>query len=156
MLEMIIVIFVFLTGVVGAYAVIQNLYSTSIYASNRFTALYLSQEGIELIKNLRDNNLISGADWKTNIECASVCKIDFNDASLSSDSSPYSFLKKDSSGFYQYEAGDNTIFKRKIMISESPSESPDYITVSAETEWYRNGVWQGSAEVEDILYGYWR
>ena len=60
MLEMIIVIFVFLTGIVGVYTIISNSYAATVFASNRLTALYLSQEVIELVKNIRDNNLIAG------------------------------------------------------------------------------------------------
>jgi prepilin-type N-terminal cleavage/methylation domain-containing protein len=154
MLEMLIVIFVFLTGIVGAYGVILNFYTTSVYSSNRFTATYLSQEGIELIKNLRDNNLISGNLWTTGITCAGVCKIDYNDTELSSDADPYTPLKKDANSFYSYEASSSTIFKRKITIIENAV--PNYINVSVETEWYKNGVVNGSVKVEDNLYGYWK
>lgn len=155
MLEMIVVIFVFLTGIVGVYSVIQNFYATAIFSSNRFIASYLSQEGIELIKNLRDNNLISGALWKTNITCAGECQIDYNDTALSTDTG---FLKKNAAGFYSYDpGGTSTIFKRKItIINPTLPPPPDFIKVSVETEWYKNGIKNGSVIVEDILYGYWQ
>lgn len=163
MLEIIVVIFIFLTAIVGAYSVIQNFYASTIYSTNRLTALYLSQEGIELVKNIRDFNLVNEAlDWKNNIisgiaTCSNgiICKIDFNDLSLSSDTSPYTYLRKDSeTGFYNYDSGAIANFKRKIIITSNAS--PDYINVSAETEWYRNGVKAGSVKIEDNLYGYWK
>jgi prepilin-type N-terminal cleavage/methylation domain-containing protein len=156
MLEMIIVIFVFLTGIIGAYSVIQNFYNTAIFSSNRFTAMYLSQEGIEIIKNLRDNNLLTPTDWTANILCMGVCKIDYNDVTLTLDPEPYTFLKRDENGeqFYNYDSGLNTIFKRKI--TTVTNSSPDSITVSVETEWYKGDIKQGSVKVEDILYGYWK
>lgn len=162
MLEMIIVIFVFLTGIIGVYSVIQSSYNSSIFSSNRLTALYLSQEGIELIKNLRDNNLISGADWKTNIIGGSACsagvncKIAYNDLSLTADPGN-SFLKKNTTtGFYNYTIGLTSIFKRKITITSF--SSPDYINISVETEWYKTNfsTKEGSVKIEDNLYGYWK
>jgi len=170
MLEMIIVIFVFLTGIIGVYSIIQNFYTTAIYSSNRFIASYLSQEGIELIKNLRDNNLITGdtVDWRANIisgyggsgNClaGSICKIDYNNSAVSLDNgSSQAFLKKAINDFYNYDSGGSTIFKRKIIITKSPDSSPDYINVSVETEWYKKDLKtrEGSIKVEDNLYGYW-
>jgi prepilin-type N-terminal cleavage/methylation domain-containing protein len=160
MLEMIIVVFVFLTGIVGVYSIIQNYYTTAIYSSNRLIASYLSQEGIELIKNLRDNNLIEDDSWTKNItdDCSSgiiTCKIDYNDAKVLLDNGPsQAFLKKEANSFYNYDAGSPTIFKRKIKIIVNSS----YINVSVETEWYKKNLTtiDGSVKVQDNLYGYWQ
>ena len=169
MLEMIIAIFVFLTGIIGVYLTIQSFYTTAIFSSNRLIASYLSQEGIELIKNIRDTNLIAGnLDWKSNIigigticpgGVNNTCKIGYNDSPsmLALDSSSGSFLKKDASGFYNYNGPTGTIFKRKIIVTSFTSPA-DYINVSVETEWYKKDstTKEGSVKVEDNLYGYWQ
>lgn len=164
MLEMVIIVFIFLTGIIGAYSVIYYFSTSAIFSSNQLVASYLSQEGIELVKNLRDNNLINGiVDWKSNIigNCLSgnVCKIDFNDLAVSSDNGANpAFLKRNDEGFYSYDFGSSTIFKRKITITNSPNLSPDFIDVLVETEWYKNDLVtkEGSVKTEDVLYGYWK
>jgi len=155
MLEMMIVIFVFLTGIVGAYGIINNFYVTSVYSSNRFTATYLSQEGIELIKNLRDNNLITEVPWTTNIDCSETCQIDYDDSELFLYQNLY--LQRSTDGFYNHGSGVPTIFKRKITTEKVNINGVlDHINVKVETEWYKNGVKNGSAIIESQLYEYWQ
>lgn len=164
MLEMMIVVFVFITGVVGVYGVILNFYKTAVFSSNRFTAMYLSQEAIELVRNIRDKNILNNAaDWQSNITSVcttgSTCKIDYNDTALSLGSD---FLLKDpATGLYRYNNGSDTggtatIFRRKIKIT-SYSSPTDYINILVRTEWYKSGTntVEGYVEVEDNLYGYW-
>jgi len=55
-LELIVAIFVMTVGVLGAYAVVQQIIVYNSISSSRLTAAYLAQEGIELVRNIRDTN----------------------------------------------------------------------------------------------------
>lgn len=68
-LELMVTIVVILIGVLGAYSVIQDILLSTAKSSNRLTATYLAQEGIELIRNERDTNWIIGppTSWTNNI-----------------------------------------------------------------------------------------
>lgn len=157
MLEMLVVIFVFLTGIVGVYSVINNFYATSVNSTNRITALYLSQEGVELVRNLRDNNLLSPSipPWNYGISDGTY-QIDYDDTFLSSYADAW--LMRNPDGLYYYGTGEKTIFKRKITIVgvNNANGQLDHINVKVETEWYKGAVESGSQIVESQLYEYWQ
>jgi len=66
-LELMITIVVISIGVLGAYSVIQDILLSTAKSSNRLTATYLAQEGIELVRNERDTNWIRNNGWTDNI-----------------------------------------------------------------------------------------
>lgn len=134
-------------GIVGIYAIVPRIISIISINSNRFIAAQLAREGIEIIRNIRDSNWLGELDWRQNlIGCAGGCEIDHND-----DSPVFfqnRFLKTDSNGFYNYELGENTRFKRKITITENP----DILDIEVEI------IWSGKYSpliVQEQLYN-WR
>lgn len=109
----------------GPYLVINSALSNFLDAENRFKAVFLAQEGMELVRNVRDNNFINivvgGADvdtWDDGLIPSNCYEIDYNDTSLTSCSvGSLRNLKINSDGFYNYDSGKDTIFKRYITIS---------------------------------------
>ncbi len=154
LLETLIAVFVILIGVLGVYAAVQYPLFVSSYSRSRLTALYLAQEGIEIVKNIRDENFLNNADWKFGLQPDGEYEADYNDEALFSYNG--NFLKINN-GFYQYgSSGADTNFKRKITLSsESDSSGSNYLKVSVLVEWYKGGSKAGEVEVEDRLYGYW-
>lgn len=69
MLEVIVAMFVITTGVLGAFAVVQQIISYTIQSGSRLTAAYLAKEGIENVRNMRDNNWLDPLNppWNNNI-----------------------------------------------------------------------------------------
>jgi len=65
--EVMIAIFVVLIGLSGISGVISKIIPFSGFSSLYFEASYLAQEGIELIRNIRDENLINFRAWNTGI-----------------------------------------------------------------------------------------
>ena len=68
MLEVIFAIFVILVGVLGSYTVIQKTISYTYQSSLRLTAAYLAQEGIEVVRNIRDANWVQGEAWDIDLK----------------------------------------------------------------------------------------
>ncbi len=58
MIEMIAAIFVVSVGIMGVFSLVSQTISYISIISSRLTAIYLSQEGMEVIRNIRDSNFL--------------------------------------------------------------------------------------------------
>lgn len=141
-IELIIAIFVIAVGLLAVYGVSQNILAETIISVSRFEAAYLAQEGLEIVRNIRDNNIISGDDWNAGFEDCDpgqsyFCQAEYRDLSLTSKSASEEpdYLRFENV-FYNYTSGSLTKFKRKILIE--PVEE-DKIDVSVEIIWEEKG-----------------
>jgi len=67
-LEMIVAIFLITVGIIGIFALITKTVSNSTVSRDEMTAAYLAQEGIEIVRNIRDSNYINGQDWDETLD----------------------------------------------------------------------------------------
>jgi len=147
LLEVIAAIFLLTIGVIGILSLVSQTIVSSQITSSRLVASYLAQEGIEIVKNLRDTNFLKihkgeTINWYDNIICCPAspctCEGDYNDLALTPTANRY--LNIDA-GFYQYSGfGTQTPFKRKITIniqdlSNPPDGIPDKMKVQVEISW---------------------
>ena len=144
-MEMVISISILAFGIVLVYGAFSLVTLLTYGASARFTAVYLAQEGLEIVRNLRDNNFINGEEWSLGLNtppCSTGCRADYTTKEYTEflpDTSQ--FLGLDSEGFYGYEAGGSpTIFKREITIT--PLEGfvgfEDGLNVNVRVDWIYN------------------
>jgi len=63
LIEFSISLFIVLVGVFGTFTVIQRVSHYSSLNSSKIQAAYLAEEGIEIIRNIRDSNYVRGVDW---------------------------------------------------------------------------------------------
>jgi len=146
LLEVIAAIFLMTIGVIGILSLVNQTIISSQTTSSRLVASYLAQEGIEIVKNIRDTNFlqihreIEGVEWDTGLtNCAGGCEADYNDLELTPTANRY--LNIDA-GFYQYSGfGTQTPFKRKITINIQDLSNPpdgsmlDKMKVQVEISW---------------------
>jgi type II secretory pathway pseudopilin PulG len=128
-LEVIIAIFVITVGIVGILGLVTWTISSSTYSSDKLVAAYLAQEGIEIVRNIRDTNWLEGAaNWDDGFTVGNYYEVDYDDPDLvncplpcdyGSSGTNLDFLKINS-GFYNYSLGSDTKFKRRITISNGP------------------------------------
>jgi len=119
--EVLISSFVIMMGVVAT----SNLLATSIGDTtdgrNLVIASQLAQEGAELVRNVRDNNVVNDSPSFNGFPSAGStqeCSIDYASAlSCPSSTTP---LRYDN-GFYEHGSGEDTFFRRRIRISVSGS-----------------------------------
>lgn len=133
LIETLVAIFVLTSGILGVLALVSKTISGVAYSRQKFIATYLAQEGIEIVRNLRDGNLLKNQEWKEGLN-AGTYEVDYNDISLSSFSNRS--LKLDSNGFYSYDSGTETPFQRKIILSYLSS---DILEVQVEVSWKFKG-----------------
>lgn len=71
LIEFFVSLFIVLIGVLGTFSVIQTVSRYSSMDSSKLQAAYLAEEGLEVIRNIRDTNYVLGnigeAAWVTNI-----------------------------------------------------------------------------------------
>jgi len=145
LLEVVIAIFIITVAVISIITVIFKTYSYINIAKRRLTAAYLAQEGIEIIRNIRDTNWLEYSylddtnPWyeKLNTCCSGAeCVVDYTDtAQLDFDLRPWTgqYLNIDANGLYSYLAGTPTKLKRKITTECGPIGSS--FAVKADVFW---------------------
>lgn len=150
-LEVIIAVFVLVVGIVAAYLVSQTPIFYTQNSINRLTAAFLAQEGIEIVRNIRDENWIEGRSWNNGLtNCSSGCYGDYNDSSLISDNDPPPLKLINDFFSYGDDSGNETKFKRKITIDPDPG----VLHVKSIVEWTHKGD-SYDITVEDNLYNWW-
>ena len=147
LIEVIIAISVFLIGILGIYAVIPRIISISAANTSRFIASQLGREGIEIVRNIRDSNYLEGSVFDDELNDGEW-RVQYNkDFLLSLSGNP--FLRINGQGFYNYDSGTETKFKRKVTLSHPGT---DRLNVKVEVSWSGNGSF---LEIEENLYN-WR
>lgn len=146
LLETIVAIGVITTGFVSALALITNSYFYISNIQNRLVAANLAAEGIELVRNIRDNNWLQSQAWNLGLNEGDY-QVAYDSASLS----PYSGnpLLLDANGIYNYASGTSTSpYVRKISIA---AISNYQMRVTSAVTWKR-GVITYNNSVEEYLF----
>ena len=125
-LEALIAISIIVIGVGGVFGLTSRTVADSSANNNKLVAVYLAQEGIEIVRNIRDTNYLKirqavpGAAWDDGIilpgnDCATWCEADYNDAALSGVVAGLNPLQRDgNTSIYSYDGGSATPFTREI------------------------------------------
>jgi hypothetical protein len=168
LLEVILAITILTLAVGGSFVLIQQTVGSVSQVQSRLIASYLLQEGIEIIKNIRDSNWLKGNDFDYGLEKNSIgegYEVDYNDLDLTPCTLPCDydnnlhFLGIDGNGFYGYDysLGNETIFKRKITISDKVDldgdEKADKLKVTVEVFWKERGK-NYSISSQEFLYNW--
>lgn len=171
MIELVIALFVLSVAITGVYNAFSIMVVATSQMSDRFTAAYLAQEGIEIVRNIRDNNWLQGNDWNNglssaNMDCSNGCEADYKTGTLAGTglipyggSGNYLYIEHiDNNNFYSYQSnGTETKFKRKITITPDG----DYVLrVSVDVFWDEKTTifdfdQQNSITAEDYLYNWY-
>lgn len=148
LLEVIIAIFIVTVGITGAVNLMSYSIASVAVGKSKIIASHLSQEGLEIVRNIRDSNWLrqrvnSSLNWNDGLR-AGDWRVQYNSVSLMP-LTDNPVLKINNSGFYQYDSGSDTPFRRKITITDI---STDEIKVVSEVSWNQRGrSFSVSAEV---------
>jgi Tfp pilus assembly protein PilV len=123
--EVMVSVFLVTVGMMAVISLMTSTLNNSIDSRNQIVATLLAQEGVELMRNIRDNN------WESQNPDGSFdhlgsnnnCRIDKTyvfPANIVCGSS-YG-LNVDGNGFYTHSAGAASKFQRKIIISDSGTD----------------------------------
>jgi Tfp pilus assembly protein PilV len=154
-LEVLFSLTVMIVAIVGVFALMQQTTSFLPFSSQKLVAAYLGQEGIEIVRNLRDNNRLAiyngqSVNWNDGLTgCSLGCQADCLSSALAAYSGAFLL---NNGGLFNYTAGDATPFQRKITIDASQS---DVLKVKIEVFWSEKGRSHSVATRED-LYNWWQ
>lgn len=158
LLEVLVAIFVIIIGVTGAVNLISYTVSGVVIGKSQIIATNLAQEGIEIVRNIRDSNWIEqrsdpGLAWNDGLG-ADDWSVQYNSPSLLSFTNVP--LQLNSNGFYGYDGvqgyagGTDTRFKRTITITNI---SGNEIKVVSQISWSERGR-SYTVNAEDRLFNW--
>ncbi|RJQ30042.1 hypothetical protein C4565_01220 [Candidatus Parcubacteria bacterium] len=142
----------------GIIALVSRGFQLNTDALNKFVAVNLATEGIEIIKNSLDTNLYqANSGWNT--IRSGMYELDYTCDEI--DAPPCSYyaaggrsstpLKRDSDGTYAYDSGVETTFKRSVVIDASDGDS---VKVYSIVRWDNRGT-EEEVQISDVFFR-WR
>ena len=147
--EIIVAIFVISVGILAAFSLNVQIISDTNNSISRLTASYLAQEGIEIVRNMRDSNWVSlqlpdlsDGNYEADYKSAELTIFDLNNPQ---------FLKIGTDGFYSYDGLTQTNFTREISISNVPDSDYTITKVTVTVNWQEKNK-PYSAQVQENLY----
>ncbi|MCD6500497.1 prepilin-type N-terminal cleavage/methylation domain-containing protein [bacterium] len=146
LIEVLTAISVMTIGILGIYALVPRVISISGINTDRFIASQLAREGIEIVRNIRDGNALEGVAFDEGLSDGNWRVQYDKDFLLAPADEP---LKMDANGFYNYDSGSPTKFKRKVILSHLGADS---LKVKVEVSWPGSG---SPLVVEENLHN-WR
>lgn len=153
LIEALVAILILVFGIVPSLAVIftGNAFSSSV--RNGLVASSLAQEGIEVVRAIRDANWFNNLAFDTGLPDG-IYRLEWNSDVLLSESGN-SLLKITPAGLYNYASGVDTTFRRRVFITKlDPSGCNCELRVITEVTWPERGRTK-IIQVESHLFN-WR
>lgn len=157
LIEIVIILFVVTVGIMTSLSlIIKSSYFQSV-RKELIIVTSLANEGLDLMRNIRDTNIIMGRDYDNwdGSGSAGVSEefylVDFTNLSaiLTSDNIDLAVLQQNTSGFYVHEVGEtDTRFKRLIS---TRAETTASTSVEVHVQWENRGNTY-DYKLETILY----
>lgn len=131
-IETLVAISILTVAIAGPLTIAQRSLQSALFARDQITALYLAQEGLDLIRAYRDRNALivlrgTPTGWLAGLEACSgaSCTIDPSTAAVVGCAAGVCpALKYDSTrNLYQYATGPNSRFTRNIQVTVVDSSS---------------------------------
>lgn len=138
-IEALITVFILSIGLVPLVSAGLSALDINSNIRDTYIAANLVQEGIEVARAIRDRNWLLDADpAPPNPLTAGMIgtwRVEWNsDALIPVGANPP--LKIDSSGLYNYSTGNDTVFRRRIIIEDSDLANPDRdMRITSEVTW---------------------
>ncbi len=148
-LEVVVALYIITMGLIGVLALVNQSIQAKYINTNMLVASQLAQEGLELVRNIRDTNWLNNVDWKdcdvpdSNCDIvqtaggntygiylvSSTENIIINATINNIDSAP---LYIDGNGFYTHVmTAETTAFYRLVTVSDGG----DYLVVECQVRW---------------------
>jgi len=172
LLETLVAITILIMALLGPLQLASRSVSSVTVSQNRIVAFYLAQEGVEVVRNIRDYNFMGDTFWLQYLDnCLGLeCYIDIptyysavsdplsviSDA-VSSCGAQCPLIKYDglmTGYYYNYVSGKNTIFRRSIKItSVSTGAADDEARVEVKVFWKEKNKTR-KVELQESLFNW--
>jgi prepilin-type N-terminal cleavage/methylation domain-containing protein len=153
LIESMIAIALIVSGITGLMVLVNRSMGFANLAFNQLTAANLAQEGIELVRNIRDNNWMNNIDWLTGLSTGTY-QIDYLDGKLidlaEREWQPL-FFNEDVGYTYIYASGGETFYYRKIELNLIGNNE---LVVKSIVTWSAKGGKNFETIAEDHLFNW--
>lgn len=146
LIEALVALVILTTALGPALVLSSNVSSVASVIQNNLIAANLAQEGVEVVRAIRDSNWYNGLAFDAGLPDGNY-RIEWNSTSLIALGTNPS-LKKNS-GLYSYVSGTDTIFKRTITITKVNSEE---LRVVSTVTWTERGERIKNTKAESHLF----
>ena len=162
-------------GFLGFVALLSSSLSLNRVASHAYIGNFLALEGIELVKNVVDANIIyrqnwgEACEWNSGFSKKGQYDVSSEQVFPESGTCPgeqfvnnHEFadspLLIDSRGMYNHALGEATPFRRRIVVSPVPENEPDSdeLKVNSIVTWTTRGGGKFEVSAEDHLFNWQR
>lgn len=163
LLETIVALALIVTAAAGPFTLATRGVFAAKFARSKLVALNLAQEGMELVRQMRDNNVLGGHDWRgLSGSCPARCtrladgfyQPDVFTAANGSAPPIFSGAAMrfdEATGLYGQSSGVGTPFARVVGIS---TPAADQMRVTSAVAWTESGIAR-QVRLEMVLYN-WR
>ena len=162
LLETIVALVLVVSALIGPFTLATRGVFGAKFSKNKIVALNLSQEGLELIRVMRENNVLAGADWRgLQGPCSGNCTR-LQDGSYQPDvytvangSTPpittgAALLFDTSTSLYSQTSGTATLFTRVVTIS---TPANDQMRIVSSITWMESNI-PRRVDLEETLYNW--
>lgn len=159
LIESMVAITVIVVGLLGIFALLSRSLSLNRVISDRYVASYLAAEGVEIVKNLIDNNVLAEDAWNKNLNEGNY-QFDYMATILPADCGSFCnkvFYWDSAQKIYSLiPTGQKTNFVRKVSIKPIADRSGlvQSIQVNSVVDWVTRGGASFSVNLEDHFYNY--
>ncbi|MCK4918455.1 MAG: prepilin-type N-terminal cleavage/methylation domain-containing protein [Candidatus Pacebacteria bacterium] len=156
LIETFVAITILLVAVTGPLVLVTKALSISKMAKGQVTSIYLAQEAIEYIRNVRDENILKGDYWLEDLgECLGVnamCSIDSpaGDIDYCNPSGCDNLKYNSNTHLYGYVSGEDSRFRRDIEILEVTSDEIEVVV----SMYWTDGPNNASFTVSERLFNW--
>ncbi len=127
LIEALVAISILMIGILSAFILVIRTLANTPHIQSRLIASNLAQEGVELVRQIRDTNFVNEGSFRDNL-VAGTYQIDSVTRKLDLFEKD-NFLKFDDvDKIYSYQAGDKNpfYFQREIVISDTPDKTNSF------------------------------
>ena len=156
LVELMIAMSVMSIGFLAVFAVLSQTLGMNKIVVNQYIAANLAAEGIEIVKNISDSNVVRGDVWNAGLSKNGKFGVQYNTGTLDEVNEDWANRKlplnfNSDTGIYSYDTGMPTNFVRTITINNI---SPNEIQVNSEVRWRDRGGVELNINLEDHLFNW--
>lgn len=135
LVETVVALAVLTAAIVGPMSLVSSGIVSARASKNLTIASYLAQEGMEIARGIKENNVLAGrsgnggdcndsANWNYGL-CAGAWRADISTFSLLGNPDSPLLLDPGDPGFFNYQSGNPTAFARRVDIASLVSPADD-------------------------------
>ena len=157
LVETIVAITVLTTGILAVSSLISYSLSSASFVRQKLIAAYLAQEGIEIVRNIKDKNIleimngVGERKWDDNLACQGGCsRFDYRSQVLPDQTCTGEYLSV-VDGLYQCTSTSPIKLKRTVTVTTTDNTAME---VTVEVSWKTRGR-EHSVKAQEVFYNYW-